>query len=562
MNETNDASAMFAPIWRRKWLILLVGILVAVGTFFYYKHQKASFTGTTQVYLAAGAEEQLPVSGGGGGAKRSATLESKSQALLINSAIIRRAVRADLKKQRKTKAVRQALKGKAKAKSAEKSQFITITSEARGAGGAVLLANTTAQVYVRRANGNYRRAVESALTLTRRQRHRIEASEELAAAEQAAEQAAAAKKNPKAAPPAKVKTTSTSVALQLAQLSSKINQLESNLAIVNVRQVGTARSQKVSASPKKNAVFGFVIGVLLAAFAAYVLARLDSRLRSIGDIESAFGPPILTALPAVRRPVVVSELQPRPSRLLIDPLQRLSTALQLATVPGPDGPRTPRTVLFVSAQSGDGKSTVVADLALVLRDAGAAVAVVEADLRRPTLGRLLGVDTQRGLAEVLAGRLAVEEATQRVGGKPQAATAPEGPGVQPVATIVQAGGSASVVVAGTTPSNPSVLLSGPAMAETLHALAVDHHYVLVDAPPPLEVSDAVPLLALVDAIVIVARAGQTRSVSATRLREMLSRTPSSPVLGTVANGVPQKEIERYGFSSYLKRGWRSRLFAG
>jgi Mrp family chromosome partitioning ATPase/capsular polysaccharide biosynthesis protein len=560
MNETNDASAMFAPIWRRKWVILAVAILVALGTFLYYKHQRPHYGASTQVYLGAGAEEQIPLSGTG--AKKSSAPEGKAQAVLINSPIIKQAVRAQLRKQRKSKAVKAALKGKVKAKAAEKSQFITITAEARSAKGASLLADATAQAYTHRQNSKYKRAVESAISLARRQRRRIEASAELQSTEQVAAAKKAAKTNSSGtgtAPVTRARGTSTSIALQIAQLSSKINQLESNLGVVSVRQVSPARPQKLSASPKKNAVFGFVIGLLLASFVAYVLARLDNRLRTIGEIEAAFGAQILTALASVRRPVVLNGGEPRPSRLLLDAVQRLSTALSLARVAGPEAPRSPRTILFLSAQSGDGKSTLVADLALVQRDAGASVAIVEADLRRPTLARLLGAGAQHGLADVLAGTVAVSGAMQAVGGRPQAAPAPVGPGVPAVATIEQAGGSVSLLLGGVA-NNPSVLLSGPAMGETLQAIAAEHDYVLIDAPPPLEVSDAVPLLGLVDAIVIVARAGQTRAVAAERLCQLLARTPSAPVLGVVANGVAQKDIERYGFSTYADRGWRSRIF--
>src|SRR6185312_4867325 len=121
-------------------------------------------------------------------------------------------------------------------------------------------------------------------------------------------------------------------------------------------------------------------------------------------------------------------------------------------------------------------------------------------------------------------------------------------------------GSASVLVGGMA-ANPSALLAGPQMRDTLHAIAEEHDYVLLDAPPPLEVSDVIPLMRLVDAIVIVARAGQTREAAARRLVQLLAHTPSAPVLGVVANGVSDKDIEKYGFSKYSTgRSWRSRLF--
>jgi tyrosine-protein kinase len=550
---------MFAPIWRRKWLILAVGILVAVGTYFYYRHQRPSYQATTQIYLSAGAEEQVSLQGAAG-TKKSAQLEPSAQAILINSAIIRVPVRQQLRKAPKTKAVRTALAGKAKAKATEKSQFVTLTAEARAAVGAALLANLTAQTYVTRVNDKYHHAIESAIALTRRQMRRIEASEEARAAETAAA-AKGSKGNGSAS--AKSKGSSTSVALQLANLSSKVNQLEANLGVTTVRQVNPVKPKEVkqlSASPKRNAIFGFVVGLLLASFAAYALARLDNRLRSLAEIETAFEAEILTALAAVRKPIVSDEGQPRPSKQLRESLERLHTSLQFGGVQRPDGQGRPGKILFLSANSGDGQSTAIAGLALVQRDGGQATTIVEADLRHPTQARLLGLESKPGLAAVLAGQLAVPEALQGVGGRaPQAPPAQLGAAGGPLATMqTPLTGSASVLV-GEPVANPSALLSSEAMAETLRVIDGFSDYVLIDAPAPLEVGDAMPLLHLADAIILVARVGQTRESSARRLVQLLARTPSAPVLGVVANGVSQKETEKYGFSSPSGRSWRGRF---
>ena len=558
MNQTTDASAMFAPIWRRKWLIVAVGILVAVGTYFYYKHKHPSYQATTQVYLAAGSEEQVTLTGSSVG-RKATQLEPTAQATLINSPIIKGVVRKRLHGGKQTRATRTALKGKVKAKATEKNQFVTITAEAHSAVGAALLANLTAQTYVDHTNAAYRRRTEAAIALTRRQMRRLEASSEARAAE-----AAEAAKGSKGAP-AKSKGANASETLQIATLASKLNQLEANLAVTTVRQVDPVKPKAVkqlTASPKKNAIFGLVIGMLLASFAAYALARLDSRLRSLAEIEEAFGLQILTALGSVRRPIVHGEGAPRPSRQLREPLERLHASLQFGTSASANGQPPPRRILFLSANSGDGQSTVIADLALVQRDAGRRSAVVEADLRRPTQAKLLEVQPKPGIESVLTGQLGLHEALQGVPGQglPPAAEVPPLLGATPVATVAEpriAGGVSALV--GGAVGNPAALLASPVMGETLRALAESSDFVLVDGPAPLEVSDALPLLGLVDGIILVARVGHTRETSARRLMQLLGRTPGAPVLGVVANGASQREIEKYGFSTYSGRGWRSRL---
>jgi len=273
---------------------------------------------------------------------------------------------------------------------------------------------------------------------------------------------------------------------------------------------------------------------------------------------------ILTALPKARSPIVQRKGELRPSKLLNEPLRRLHGTLQLEHVGEQDQTRAPRTILFVSADAGDGKSTVAAGLALVQREAGLRVALVEADFRRPVLARLLAVNSPHGLADVLAGTQPLAGAMQqveRVSPVLDAAAATEA-GAGSVATLVGTSdvGSLSVLVGGTSVSNPPALLARPAMTELLRSLSYEYDYVLIDAPPPLQVSDVLPLLGTVDGIVIVARAGHTRETSAQRLMQLLGRTSTAPLLGIVANAVSRADMERYGFSSsYGQRSWARAL---
>ena len=351
------------------------------------------------------------------------------------------------------------------------------------------------------------------------------------------------------------KTTSSASTLQQANLADKIGQLESSLTtFVGVQQVSPARAAPLplSPDPKKNAIFGFVLGLLLAAIAAYALSRLDRRLRSLGEIEQVFQTEILVPLPTVRAPAVRPGGERAPARPLLEPLRRLHTTLQLGhTI---DGARQsgPRVILFISADAGDGKSTIIANLARVQSDGGQRVAVIEANFRRPAQARLLDIEAPRGLADVLTGTLPMDAAMQTVAsptplGAREEQPASTGGAVSTVVEPVNAG-SLSALVSGGVVANPPALLAGEEMRTLLRSAAEEFDYVLIDAPPPLEVSDVMPLLALVDGIVIVARIGHTRRVSALRLAQLLGRTASAPVLGAVANCVSRRDVERYGFA--------------
>jgi Mrp family chromosome partitioning ATPase len=545
MNENTEPISIFGPIWRRKWLILAVGIVVAAGSYLYYKREKHLYRSQTQVYLGAGAEE-------GAFGEKANSVKGQStfvsnQAALINAVVVER-VRRQLRKEHKGALAR----GKVRAKAVEKSEFITVTAEAHSAKGAALLANGTAQTYIKRQSAAHRRSVEQAIAISRRQLRRIEA----ASIPTAAPKPSAAK--------GKGSSSSTPIqpsegnVLQEASLNSKINQLEASLAVSGAQQIQPAKAGAalmLSPTPKRNAIFGFVIGIVLAAIAAYLLARLDRRLRSLAGIESVFQSQVLVGLPKVGRPIVRREGQPVPSRFLLEPLRRLHTVVQMGVVPEPARQNSSRVILCTSADAGDGKSTLIADLALVQRDAGQRVAVVEANFRRPVLAKLLDVDGAIGLAEVLTGTLSVEDAIQRVL-PTHSAPVPDAPGsAAAVATAVESRskGSLFVLPGGGPAANPPALLAQGAITDVLHSLAEDFDYVLIDAPSPLEVSDVMPLLNIVDGIVIVARLAHTREPSAQRLAQLLAQTPHAPVLGLVANCVSRAEAGRYGFAS--PDGW-------
>lgn len=539
MNET-DATAIFAPLWRRKWLILGVAILVAAGSYVYYKGQTKTFQSSTQIYLGGASEEGVGAEKVG----RSSSESSTNQVAVINAIIV-----PQVRKLLRQAGERGPAKGEVKAKSAEKSQFLTITAEGHTPKSAARLANAVALAYLRRQHADRRRGINTAIEIARRQLRRIELSSA----------------TPKAG--SKSSANGTSNVLQQAALSSKINQLEASAVVTGAQQVAPARpaaARLLKPKPRQNAIFGFVIGLLLASILAYALGRFDRRLRTLSSVESIFGAQIVTALPTVRRPIVVRDGARAPSKNLLEPIRRLHAALLLRPMtPPPQNAngapmpekRSPRVILITSADVGDGKSTVLADLALVQRDSGARVAVVDANMRRPAMARLLGVEQAQRLAEVLNGRIDLAEAMETVDPGPsqdeQAATAGGG-----AATLVaQSPGSLSVLASGDDGANPPALLASESMPHLISALSDDYDFVLIDGPSPLQVSDVMPLLSLVDGVLVVLRLGHTRDAYAERLAQLLNDDAKAPLLGVVANCVPPRQIERYGFASTNPAGW-------
>jgi Mrp family chromosome partitioning ATPase len=552
--ETTDAGAMFAPLWRYRWLMIVVVALAAVGSYLYYNHQAQVYRASTQLYLGSGSETQQP----GVVAQPKASLTDRAvadQAALINSNVVGEPVRARLRGEHRLAAA----DGSAHAKSSTGSDFIAISTQARTSQGAAELANAYARVYIAQRYAGYRREIKAAIAGARQQLRRIESG---------------AQQSPRGAGRGTGRgATSTGAAgssglVAAASLVSRIDQLESELSVAGVEQISPAKPPAFAASPrpKRDALFGVLLGLLLAAVLAYALSRFDRLLRTPQDIEAVYQTEVLAALPSAKSPLVRQADGPAPAEAVSEPLRRLDTMIRLTKTLGGAGEFSPRTLLFLSADPDDGKSTLVAGLALAAREAGERVAVIDADLRQPAQAQLLGVNAQYGLAEVLAGTLGVEDALQPVEPPDPRGAAPNGAGSLSAGagttTMLAASraSSLSVLVGGGPLANPSALFAGPAMSGLLASLAEDFDRVLIDAPPPLAVSDAMPLFAQVDGIVIVARAGHTRRASAERLTALLRRTTSAPVLGVVANAVPAADIQGYGFyPAQRRRGPLSRL---
>ncbi len=537
MNPTHSASSALVPVWRRKWLILIIGVLVAAGAYEHYKAKPTVYSVKTQLYLGAASESQALLNNTLG----KAVTKLSSTAIANQAELIGSTIGEIVKKKFRREHKHDAAKGKLKAKAPGSSEFIQLTAEARTAAAASEVANAYAQTYIAHHQANYERNVRSAIKTTEAQIERIKHAQEVAEAK--------TKSSGKSAG-----GNSSAATLQTASLTTKLNQLESDLTVKGVEQVGVARPAKaelIGPKPKQNGIFGFVIGILLASMAVFVISRINPRVRALPDIEGIFALPILAAVPVARNPIVRRDGQVRPSKLLSEPLWRLQTSLRLGAQ-GADGSagQPPRSILFLSADPGDGKSTIAAGLALVQRDAGERTTLVEADFRRPTQARLLnlGYENPAGLAEVLAGSALPSAALQRVGLAASNGAAAEHGGAMATA-VASPQGSVSVLRGAAEVANPPALLARPEMVELLRVLTGDFDNVVVDAPSPLQVSDVMPLLAAVDGIVIVARIDHTRETSARRLMQLLDRTATAPVLGVVANAVRKRDIQRYGFSS-------------
>ena len=271
-----------------------------------------------------------------------------------------------------------------------------------------------------------------------------------------------------------------------------------------------------SGNPIQTVVLGTLFGVLLGVGLALVREQSDRKLRRTEQVTAAFDAPVLTTVPrsrALKRHKPFADLPPQ----IAEAFRMLQMNLRFAR----DEPV--RSVLVTSAKTGEGKTTVSWNLAAAAASGGLSVALVEADLRRPSLAERYDLEQAPGLAEALQGEVSISAAMQTI--------LP----IQGSATPVGHPRPLHVIVAGQAAPNPWALMQSSVMARVLDVLRKDHDLVVIDTPPIPHVADAISLLRHVDGVLVTASVNSTRGPDASRLRDQLLGLDAH-VLGVVANG--------------------------
>ena len=180
---------------------------------------------------------------------------------------------------------------------------------------------------------------------------------------------------------------------------------------------------------------------------------------------------------------------------------------------------------ITSCSAGEGKSITILNLAISFAETGKKVLLVDADLRRPALARLLIEKATPGLSNVLADQADLREAIR--------------PGVYT---------NLDVMFAGDVPPNPSELLSSEKMQKLVEELSGEYDYILIDTPPVNVVSDCCIIANMLDGVLLLARQGRSRKDGIKQAVNQLKLTDAK-LLGYVLNGVTvkAKSYYRYGY---------------
>lgn len=276
----------------------------------------------------------------------------------------------------------------------------------------------------------------------------------------------------------------------------------------------------------RNMMTAIVLGLMLAFALAALAERLDDRVHSEEDAESASRLPVLAHIPFIKEKEKQSLIGHDISQTsaLLESYRMLRTNIEFSSLDEPV-----RSLVITSSQPNEGKSTTSADLAIAMALDGKKVILVDADLRRPSIDRLFELPNRVGLTSVVAGTATLEEALQET----------KMPGLL-------------VMTSGPKPPNPPELLNSKASRALFAQIVQRADFVVIDTPPALVMADAQIAASIADASLLVISLKEAGKREIARTSELIAQT-GTKVLGAVLNKLTDEVGGYYGYDGYKNR---------
>ncbi len=308
----------------------------------------------------------------------------------------------------------------------------------------------------------------------------------------------------------------------------------------NIWIVDRAETPKFIFKPKKklNITISIIIGLLLGIGLAFFFEYLDNTLKTTEDVEKYVKMPVLGVIPrefpqvalqkskeafaqANREIDLISFYEPKSKTG--EAFKELRTAILLSS---PDS--APKTFLVTSNQPQEGKTFVSLNLAITFTQIGKKVLLVDADLRKPRIHKILDLKNSKGISNYLSGNARIEELFHN-------SSIPD----------------LTVIASGPIPPNPSELIDSKNFQALLDYLKNNQEFdhIIFDSPPVLSVTDPSIIASKVDAVILVIQGAKTPRDAAIRSKEKLSKV-NAKIIGSTLNNIDIKQSSYYKYGYY------------
>ena len=312
-------------------------------------------------------------------------------------------------------------------------------------------------------------------------------------------------------------------------MEEKVDAFLPRSGIVEVINPAEPSDKVVSPKLKWNIVFGIIGGLIVGISLAFFIEYLDTSVKTIDDVERALQAPVLGVIPQNVGPLIFEGLD--------SPHAEAYRVLRTNILFSQKDPKL-NTITIVSAGAGEGKSTTIFNLATIFAQNGSRVLIVDSDLRRPSLHKILKVSNAIGVTNYLLKQNSLEEVIQTT----------------PLATL-------DFLPSGKLPSSSMGVLSSAQMKEMIRDLKRRYDYVFFDSPPIMGVSDASILASEVDIVMQVIQYRRYPQPMTIRAKQMIEKVGGN-LLGIVLNNINMASDENYYYYSgyYDSKGEESESY--
>jgi Mrp family chromosome partitioning ATPase/uncharacterized protein involved in exopolysaccharide biosynthesis len=513
---TIDFRAYVGLLWRRKWAIAAVFVLGTVGGLVYAKLQARDYTASTQLYIQY-PDPTTPVAQivfPGTSPQSPDTQQLQDITTLIQAPSVAQAAYAQLHLPVGSAGSVSAVTQSSTAAVNNGTSIIILSATSGSPTLAARLVDAYASAYLASRVTALVAGAHSAIRSQTAQLARLRTSTQ-------------------------TRDQQTNALTAIAQLTALAANPTSGARVLGNAPVPTVSTASSSA---RDIAFGAILGLVFGVALAFCLEAFDRRLVRVPVFADVYRLPVLAVIPHVDDPA------PLVGGTAAVPGRAVETVRSLRINLWPTGEDAPRTILVASAVAGEGRSQVVRDLALAYAEAGQRTLMIDANLRRPSLSALLGVNGEYTLEDVLVDEVDLQDAAVAVRHAPAVPGSTNGRGASVYSD--RDDGLLALLPSRGGVENAGALLASRPMQKLLADARDEYDVVIIDSSPLLVVSDAVPLLEMVDTTLVVARYELTTRDLGRRFRELLELAPRAPIAGMVVTDARDVPFVDEGYRTY------------